>query len=316
MLPIVYHPDYLAPLRQGHRFPMSKYGYLRDILVDRGLLPAVGGYLAPAPAGRSQLSAVHPIDYVERVLEARLTREEARRIGLPSTPRVARRAQLASAGTLLAARLALEHGIACNLAGGSHHAGPEGGAGFCVFNDVSVAARALLDEGVVRRILVVDLDVHQGDGTAETFAAEEAVFTLSLHAARNYPARKAVSDLDVALPDGMEDDAYLAALDDALARAIEAARPEIVFYNAGVDPHRADRLGRLALSDGGLRARDARVFAACRARALPVVGVLGGGYGKAPYEVSLRHALMVEEAARSADATAPAVRRSGGQSAP
>ncbi|MEO0999919.1 MAG: histone deacetylase [Pseudomonadota bacterium] len=299
-LPIVYHPDYLAPLRHGHRFPMSKYGYLRRALVERGLLPEVGGYLAPAEAGRAHLSAVHEIGYVERVFEARLTDAEARGIGLPSTAPVARRARLASAGTLLAARLAIEHGIAANMAGGSHHAGPTGGAGFCVFNDVAMAARALIDEGVVGRILIVDLDVHQGDGTARIFAGEPRVYTFSVHAARNYPVRKAVSDLDIGLPDGTEDGAYLAAASAGLDRALAEARPELVFYNAGVDPFAEDRLGRLALTLAGLRARDRMVIARVRALGLPLAAALGGGYSQDPVELAARHAILFEEAAAAA----------------
>ena len=299
-LPIVFHPDYMAPLRPGHRFPMSKYGHLREALIARRLLPAAGGYVAPAPAPRAQAAAVHALEYVERVAEARLTPEEARRIGLPSTPAVARRAFLSAAGTLLAARLALEHGIACNAAGGSHHAGPDGGAGFCVFNDVAVAAQALLDEGRVARVLIVDCDVHQGDGTARIFADTPQVFTLSLHAERNYPARKAASDLDHPLPDRLGDAAYLEVLDHALA-SVEAFRPQLVFFNAGVDPHAGDRLGRLALSDAGLRARDARVLGWARARGLPVAGVLGGGYDDDPARLAARHAILFEEAARLAE---------------
>ncbi len=301
MLPIVWHPDYLAPLRPGHRFPMSKYGYLRETLIARRLLPDAGSYVAPAPARVAQAAAVHALDYVERVADQRLTREEERRIGLPGTAAVARRAFLSAAGTLLAARLALEHGLACNAAGGSHHAGPEGGAGFCVFNDVAIAAQALLDEGAVRRVLVIDCDVHQGDGTARIFADRPEVMTVSLHAERNYPARKARSHLDYPLPDRLQDRAYLEVLDHALA-ATEPFRPDIVFYNAGVDPHEQDRLGRLALTDEGLRARDARVLGWARGRGLPVAGVLGGGYDPEPERLAARHAILFEEAARLTEA--------------
>lgn len=301
MLPIAYHPDYMAPLRPGHRFPMSKYGYLRTALIDRGILPEVGGYLAPAPASIPQVARVHALDYVERVAAQRLSATEIRSIGLPNTDAVARRAFLSAAGTLLAARLALEHGIACNAAGGSHHAGPEGGAGFCVFNDVAVAAQALLDEGLVARVLIVDCDVHQGDGTARIFEDRSDVLTLSLHAERNYPARKARSHIDCPLPDALCDAAYLEVLDAALADAA-AFRANVVFYNAGVDPHGADRLGRLDLTDAGLRARDARVLGWARAGGLPVVGVIGGGYGPDPLAIASRHAILFEEAARHSEA--------------
>lgn len=298
-LPVVWHPDYQAPLRPGHPFPMSKYGYLRAALVARGLLPDRGGFLSPAPASPRQVARVHARDYVERVAAAGLQPDEVRRIGLPGTAAVARRAFLSASGTLLAARMALEHGIACNMAGGSHHAGPEGGAGYCVFNDVAVAARALLDEGSVGQLAVIDCDVHQGDGTARIFEDEPRVTTVSLHADRNYPARKARSDLDLALPDGLGDAAYLEMLDHALA-AVAGRRPEIVFYNAGVDPHAEDRLGRLALSDAGLRAREARVIGWARTRGVPVVGVLGGGYDHDPERLAGRHAILFEEAARFA----------------
>lgn len=298
-LPIVYHPDYMAPLKPGHRFPMSKYGYLRAALVARGLMAETGGYIAPAPAGFAQIAAVHAPDYVDRVFTQTLRPEETRVIGLPATPAMTRRVRLSAAGTTLAARLALEHGLACNAAGGSHHAGPACGAGYCVFNDVAVAARTLLDEGQVTRIAIVDLDVHQGDGTARIFADEPAVFTVSVHGQKNYPVRKAASSLDLGLADGVGDAAYLQAVDAALNAAIGFA-PQIAFYNAGVDPHQADRLGRLALSDAGLRARDARVIARLRGADIPLVGVLGGGYDADIEALAARHAILFEEAARAA----------------
>jgi acetoin utilization deacetylase AcuC-like enzyme len=295
-LAVVHHPDYVAPLTPGHAFPMSKYGYLHAGLERRGIM-APGSWLAPAPATPAQLGLVHDAAYVERALALALTPEEVRRIGLPHTAQVVRRARLAAAGSALAARLALERGVACNAAGGSHHAGPEGGAGYCVFNDVAVAAAVLLAEGRVRRVMVVDADVHQGDGTARAFAGDPRVFTLSIHAGKNYPARKAVSDLDVALPDGTMDAAYLAAFAEALDAAFAAFTPDLVFYNAGVDVHLDDRLGRLALSDRGLRARDRLALTAARGRGLPVAGVLGGGYADDPAVVAERHAILFEEAA-------------------
>ncbi len=287
----------MAPLKPGHRFPMSKYGYLRETLIAEGLLPEVGGYLAPAPARFAEIAAVHAPDYVDRVFTQTRSAAETRAIGLPDTERVARRARLSAAGTTLAARLALEYGVACNAAGGSHHAGPLGGAGFCVFNDVAVAARALLDAGQVARILIVDLDVHQGDGTARIFAETPAVFTFSVHAERNYPEEKAVSDWDIGLADGIEDGEYLAVLREALPKVLALNRPDIVFYNGGVDPHAADRLGRLCLSDEGISARDALVFSTTRAAGIPVVGVLGGGYDADIVALGARHARMFAAAA-------------------
>lgn len=297
--PLVWHPDYIAPLKRGHPFPMSKYGYLHRTLVARHLLAERGGTLAPAPASRALAAAVHALDYVERVADSRLSAEETRRIGLPNTAAVARRAFLSAAGTLLAARLAIDAGLACNMAGGSHHAGPDGGSGFCVFNDVAIAARALLDEGRVRRVLIVDCDVHQGDGTARIFAGRDEVLTLSLHGEKNFPARKAASDHDFPLPDHFGDAAYLEVLDRALGR-VAPFRPDLVFYNAGVDPHACDRLGRLALSDAGLRGRDARVLGWARGHGLPVACVLGGGYDTDPERLASRHAILFEEAARAA----------------
>lgn len=294
--PIVYHPDYEAPLKPGHRFPMSKYGYLRRRLGAAGLMPE-GGFFAPAEAGAGVIGLAHETSYVERVFTQSLRPEETRRIGLPNSDRMTRRVRLSSAGTLLAARLALEHGLALNAAGGSHHAAHDFGSGYCVFNDVAVAASALLAEGVIGAVLVLDLDVHQGDGTARIFADDPRVFTLSLHGEKNFPARKATSDLDVPLPDGIGDDAYLASLEGALEQ-VGGRRFDIVFLNAGVDVVAGDRLGRLALTAEGLRRRDARALGWAAARGLPTVGVLGGGYGADPDEVAARHMVMFEEAAR------------------
>lgn len=295
-LAIVHHPDYQIPLRSGHRFPMSKYGYLREILISRGLL-SEGGYLAPAPASARQIALAHDSSYVDRVFSGTLSDAEVKRIGLPAGPKTLRRSQLASAGSLLTAWMALEHGLALNTAGGSHHAAREGGAGFCVFNDVGIAASNLLAQGGAGRILVVDCDVHQGDGTARIFADDARVFTFSIHAARNFPEEKARSDLDIALPDGTGDAAYLAALESGLSQALKAAAPDLVFYNAGVDVWEGDRLGRLSLSLDGLRARERLVLERLRAAGLPVACVLGGGYGATP-EVAARHAILFEEAAR------------------
>ena len=223
-----------------------------------------------------------------------------REIGFAVVERVSRRAQLATAGTLLAARLALEHGIACNTAGGSHHARRAQGAGFCTLNDVAVAGSALLAERLVRRVLVVDLDVHQGDGTADIFRGEPRVFTFSMHAERNFPVRKIASSLDIALPDKTGDADYLERLRAVLPELEARARPDIVFYNAGVDPHLNDRLGRLALSSDGLRERDRTVMGFFRERGIPLCGVIGGGYSTDLAELAARHAILFETAAEFA----------------
>jgi len=290
-LPIVHHPDYVAPLEPGHRFPMDKFGALRDVLLEEGLA-SPGGFHIPEEAPVSWLTQAHTPDYVDGVLAQTLPREIERRIGLPITERVARRGRLATGGTVLAARLALEHGIACNTAGGSHHARAETGAGFCVFNDVAVAVRVLMREGIIRRVLIIDLDVHQGDGTAAIFTGEPKVFTLSMHAEKNFPVRKVDGDLDLALPDGMEDVAYLDTLAKYLPRALALQEPDMVFYNAGVDPHKDDRLGRLSLSDEGLAARDRYVLSTCLEAGVPVTGVIGGGYGKDVRVLAKRHATL------------------------
>lgn len=304
MLPVVHHPAYSPELPAGHRFPMGKFRRLAEILTQEGIVGR-DGFHEPDLATTEQLARAHAPTYVDAVLAARLTPAQERRIGLPVTPEIALRARAACGGTLHAARLALRHGVACNTAGGSHHAGPEGGAGFCVFNDVAVAALALLAEGEIARALVVDLDVHQGDGTAAIFNGDPRVFTFSMHCEKNYPARKVAGDLDIDLPVGMQDEAYLETLAAALPQAVERARPDLVFYIAGVDPHRDDQLGRLALSDAGLAARDSFVIETARATGLPLAGVLGGGYGPDVDVVAHRHATLHRAAAASLRAAAP-----------
>ncbi len=297
MLPVVCHPDYDAGFSAGHRFPMSKYTRLREALEGRGLLANAH---QPEPAPFAWLSRAHDGEYVSQVLNARVPEKIEREIGFPVSPRVSLRAQLACAGTVLAARLALASGIACNAAGGSHHARRAQGAGFCTFNDVAVAALRLLDEGLARDILVLDLDVHQGDGSADILRDEPRVFTVSVHAEKNFPVRKVPSRLDVGLPDGVDDAGYLAVLRPLLGKLSAERRFDIVFFNAGVDPHKDDKLGRLALTDAGLRARENAVIGHFRALAIPLCGVIGGGYGADVAAIAARHAILFETAARYA----------------
>ncbi|MEM9740172.1 MAG: histone deacetylase [Pseudomonadota bacterium] len=290
MTPLVHHPAYDAQsVPNGHRFPMRKY----SIVADR-LRAAGRSFLTPDLASAAALSAVHDAGYVDAILTQTLERNVARRIGFDITPAIARRSRAAVGGTGLAARLALKEGAAINLAGGSHHADGQGGAGFCVFNDVAVAAHGLLQSEQVERIAVVDLDVHHGDGTARIFANTPGVFTCSIHCEANWPREKPASDLDVGLAQGTGDEAYMKALDGALEETLSRARPQIVFYNAGVDPHEKDRLGLLALSNAGLYRRDRRVAQACRRAGVALCGVLGGGYSKDADAVARRHLLLVE----------------------
>ncbi len=297
--PAAFHPDYVAPLGRAHRFPMSKYGYLREALARRGLL-GPGNLLTPSPASLEEIARAHEPSYAARAIDLQLDDAEIRRLGLPRIPLVARRARLAAAGTLLAARAALETGLALNAAGGSHHAGPDFASGFCLLNDVAVAAAALLAEGRARRVAVLDLDVHQGDGTALIFAGDARVLTVSVHAERNFPARKAVSDLDIPLPDATGDEGYLGAVGVALDRVLAGPPPDLVFYNAGVDIWSGDRLGRLGVSRDGIAARERLVLGRVRAAGLPLVCVMGGGYSDEPEELAARHAIVFEEAACAA----------------
>lgn len=291
MLHVVHHPDYVVPAEGGaHQF--SKYGAVMELL-------RVGPLVEHRPDAMpvAWLAAAHSPDYVESVIAANVDPSIERRIGFPVTDAVAWRAQLSPGGTWLAAKLALDRGFATNAAGGSHHAMPDSGAGYCVFNDLAIAALRLLSEGDARRILIVDLDVHQGDGTATILAGRVDVATLSVHAAKNFPTRKAVSTRDVALPDGTGDADYMAALRPALDAMIDHIRPDLLLYQAGVDVHKDDKLGRLALTDTGLSARDQFVAARARALGIPLASVMGGGYGDDVYAVAARHAATMRNLA-------------------
>jgi len=298
--PIAFHPAYEAPLPSGHRFPMRKYGLLAETLVAKGLAPL--GFVTPEPASADILLRAHDPAYVDAVLACDVGREIERAIGLPVDAALVRRSRASVGGTLLAGRLALAEGLAGSAAGGSHHARRQQGAGFCVLNDVAVAARTLQAEGLVRRVLVVDLDVHQGDGTADCLALSPDLFTLSIHCENNYPAQKIAGDLDIGLPDRLDDAGYLDVLRARLPPLLDAFAPDLVFYNAGVDPHRDDRLGRLCLTDDGLLARDRFVVAQARARGIALAAVIGGGYTHDVDALARRHALVFEALAAEAAA--------------
>ncbi len=262
-------------LPKGHKFPLGKYDRIHAALTQE----TPGGLLLGAPASTADLELVHDPSYIRQVRDGTLGEARVRRLGFPWSQSLVIRATRSVGGTLAALAWAMETGAAGHIAGGTHHAFRDRGEGFCVFNDLAVAARVAQRDHGVERVAIVDLDVHQGNGTAHIFARDPSVFTLSLHGARNYPFQKESSSHDVGLPDGCEDPAYLAALDQALEH-VRAFRPGLVLYQSGVDGLAGDRLGRMALSEGGLLARDARVFALARALEVPLVATLGGGYGR------------------------------------
>ncbi len=280
-----YSDQFVLPLPEGHRFPMPKYRLLRDAVATQ--LPQVTLCEAP-PASEGELALAHSPAYVSAVLEGTLPAAAQREIGFPWSPRMAERARRSVGATIAASRSALSEGVAVNLAGGTHHAQHDKGSGYCVFNDVGVAASLMQAEWHrqhrrLLRVAVVDLDVHQGNGTAAIFRDDPTVFTLSLHGARNFPFRKEAGDLDVELPDGCDDATYLAALDSALEHLLQVHRHTpfgLLYFLAGADPHEGDRLGRLKLTTPGLIERDHRVFQAARAHGLPVVVMMAGGYGR------------------------------------
>jgi acetoin utilization deacetylase AcuC-like enzyme len=293
----VFHSDsHVVPLPDGHRFPMPKYRLLRAALLRTGVLTAEE--LIPAePVAVQALEAVHTPRWLEAVLLGRLTEAEVRRLGFPWSEALVVRSRAAVGGTCAAARIALDTGFAGNLAGGTHHAFADHGEGFCVFNDIAVSIRLLQAEGRLSRAAVVDLDVHQGNGTASVFAGDASVFSFSMHGEHNFPFRKQRSSLDIGLPDGTGDAAYMDALYRHLPQVLDAARPDLVYYQAGVDPLAEDTLGRLSLTHAGLEARDRFVFETVQRRGLPLVVTLGGGYAR-PLEATIAAHVATYRAAR------------------
>jgi acetoin utilization deacetylase AcuC-like enzyme len=302
---VYYCHQFVLPLPPGHRFPMDKYRllYERVVQANRGQFELV----VPLPASEEQLVLAHDADYVQRVIRGALSEREIRELGFPWSEALVERACRSNGATIAACRAALEDGAAASLAGGTHHAHRDRAQGYCVFNDSAVASHTLQHEGSVRRVLITDCDVHQGNGTAAIFRGDPTVFTLSIHGEDNFPKRKEQSDIDIALPDGTRDEAYLHALERALSEALARAKPDLVIYLAGADPYAGDRLGRLALTKEGLAARDALVYEHCSRRDLPVAVTMGGGYANRVDDIVDIHYQSVTLAAELLTGNAPAL---------
>jgi len=288
---IVYHPDYVAPLPDVHRFPMPKFRILRDLLLQDGVIVPEQIFQPELP-DLDLIQLIHSPEYVQAYCNGTLSYKAQRRIGFPWSEALAHRTRIAIGGTILAAKLALEYGCACNTAGGTHHAFPSYGSGFCIFNDLAIASRTLQHQGLVNKILIVDCDVHQGDGTAYIFEDDDSVFTFSMHCEANFPGRKQQSDLDVPLPIGLDDDGYLQILASHLGDLLQEVMPDLVLFDAGVDTHVSDRLGKLSLTDTGIYRRERMVLSTCKAGGYPVASVIGGGYSKNMSALVHRHSLL------------------------
>lgn len=273
---LFYSPYYYADIGEGHVFPIRKFELVRDKLLEEETL-TTDEIFEPQPASVEDVRLVHTEDYVSRLIGGELTAKEIRKLGLPWSKSLVRRSFLATSGTINAAREALNTGVSSNLAGGTHHAFPDRGEGFCVLNDVAIAIRVLQKESLANRFLIIDCDVHQGNGTAFIFKADESVFTFSIHGAKNYPLHKEQSSLDLELPDKTSDKEFLETLNEALPR-IFLHNPDIIFYLGGADPYEKDKLGRLGLSIEGLRERDEMVLQFARERQTPIVTTMSGGY--------------------------------------
>jgi acetoin utilization deacetylase AcuC-like enzyme len=277
VLYIAFDPVYVYPLAEGHRFPMIKYELIPEQLVHEGLITSANLF-SPKPADDKAITLTHEKSYWEALKNLTLDPGQARRIGFPLSKELIEREVRIAQGTINGAIHALDHGIAFNIAGGTHHAGSDWGEGFCMLNDQAIAANYLLDQALAKRILIIDLDVHQGNGTAEIFGKKEHVFTFSMHAEHNFPFRKEKSDLDIGLKDGIGDSEYLFVLKDHLHEIVNKFKPDFIFYLAGVDVLATDKLGKLSLSRDGCKLRDEFVLSLCRKSGIPVQISMGGGY--------------------------------------
>ena len=293
-LPVVNHKDYFAKIGDDHKFPINKFGDLANYLINKKI---VKKFHKPYPCSLETLKRAHSEEYINRIKNKTLDEIAIKKIGFPLVDSVVKRSFIATGGTVLASKLAINYGIACNTAGGSHHANYQSGAGYCVFNDVAVASHYLLDRGLAGRILILDLDVHQGNGNSDIFKNNKNVFTFSMHSKTNYPSKKSISDLDVELNDNMEDHDYLEILKYYLVK-LNQEKFDFVFYIAGVDIHFNDRLGKLKISDDGVRKRDEIVTENFFSRSIPLCGVLGGGYNKDFNKLVELHSILHQSCAK------------------
>lgn len=294
---MVYHPDYSFPFPEGHRFPMAKFGLLAEYLKTAQLLKPENTF-RPGRCRNAWLHQTHCPEYVARFINNTQTARELRRMNLPWSEGLAKRTLLAPSGTVLTTQLALHHGLACHLAGGTHHAHYDYASGFCILNDLAIAANVLLQQSEVKRVLIFDCDVHQGDGTAALLKREPNAFTCSIHCGSNFPFTKQLSDLDVALPNGLQDDDYLDVVSTTLKKVLRDFSPDIVLYDAGVDVFGGDPLGRLEVTEEGIRQRDRWVLSELVREGIPVATVIGGGYDDNREKLARRHAIVAEEAVR------------------
>ena len=293
-LPVINHEDYFAKIGDDHKFPINKFGELANYLLRKKI---INHFHKPYPCSIKTLKGAHSQTYISNIINKSLDQNGVKKIGFPLVDSVVKRSLVATGGTVLASKLALEHRIACNTAGGSHHANFDGGAGYCVFNDVAVAANYLLNKDLVKKILIVDLDVHQGNGNSDIFENNKNVFTFSMHSKSNYPAKKSKSDLDIELEDNIEDQEYIEILKNSI-QLLNKQKFDFVFYIAGVDVHFNDRLGKLKLSDDGIKKREEIVIGNFFSKKIPICGVLGGGYNKNFDKLVELHSILHETCAR------------------